>query len=155
VSFLLGNIGSESYQNCRNKKEAEASNDLVVAEDDDLEEYEQNAVLSMDDASLAASSQDDGSLSTFDEFSSSSLSQYIFLNPRWLVAAVACILRHDLDSEIRETRRSFAPESRVSYSVYEGNLNCPVITAEDALMLWHNKHFTKRQPIVQKNIPTT
>lgn len=141
----FGNIGSKSHQNCEKKKDVEGLKDMVVAEDDDLEDYEQNAVLSMDDTSLTApSSQDDGSLSTFDEFSSSSLSQYIFLNPRWLVAAVACILRHDLDSEIRETRRSFAPEARVTYSVYEGNLNCPVITAEDALMLWHNKHFTKK-----------
>ena len=123
----------------------EASNDCIVAdEDDDLEDFEQSAILSMDGTSLTApSSQDDGSLSTFDDFSSASLSQYVFLNPRWLVAAVACILRHDLDSEIRVARRS-STKSRVVESVYEGNLNCPVITAEDALMLWQAKRFTKK-----------
>jgi len=125
------------------------SDEFVVVDDDDdldddLMDYEDAAVVSIDDTSLTApSSQGDGSLSTFDEFNSSSLSQYVFLNPRWLVAAVACILRHDLDREIRETRRSFATESRVD-SVYEGNLNCPVITAEDALMLWQAKKFTKK-----------
>lgn len=123
-------------------------NDFVVADDDDLDDYEQNAVLSIDDtsASLTAptTQNDDGSLSTLDEFNSSSLSQYVFLNPRWLVAAVACILRHDLDREIRETRRSFSTESRGESNVYEGNLNCPVITAEDAMMLWQAKRFTKK-----------
>lgn len=114
-------------------------------DDDDLEDYEQSAVLSMDDTSLTApSTHDDRSLSTYDEFGSGGLSQYIFLNPRWLVAAVACILRHDLDSEIRETRRSFTTESRPVYGAYEGNLNCPVITAEDALMLWQAKKFTRK-----------
>ena len=118
---------------------------VVVDDDDDLEDYEQSAVLSMDDTSLTApSTHGDGSLATFDAFDSGGLSQYIFLNPRWLVAAVACILRHDLDSEIREIRRSYATEARAVYSAYEGNLNCPVITAEDALMLWQAKKFTRK-----------
>mmetsp|Transcript_10737 Transcript_10737/g.16430 ORF Transcript_10737/g.16430 Transcript_10737/m.16430 type:complete len:1018 (-) Transcript_10737:33-3086(-) len=120
----------------------QALNDYEV--DVDVDDDYENAVLSIDDTSLTApTAEDDGSLSTFDEFNPSILSQYIFLNPRWLVAAVACILRHDLDREVREVRRSFSNEYRSS-SIYEGNLICPVITAEDASMLWQAKKFTKK-----------
>ena len=76
----------------------------------------------------------------------SSLSQFVFLNPRWLVAGVACILRHDLDREIKETRRLLEgkqPLDRTG-SFQEASLNCPVITAEDALMLWQAKKITKK-----------
>jgi GTPase SAR1 family protein len=113
--------------------------------DDDLEDYEQNAFLSMDETTLTVpTSSGDGSVTSFDDFDAGGLSHYIFLNPRWLVASVACILRHDLDMEIRETRRRFSLETRVAYSAYEGNLNCPVITSEDALMLWQAKKFTRK-----------
>ena len=78
---------------------------------------------------------------------SGGLSQFIFLNPRWLVAAVACILRHDLDREIKETRRTLdnVQQQAVSSNTFnEANMNCPVITAEDACMLWQAKRFTKK-----------
>lgn len=105
----------------------------------------------MDDMTSALTSNpDDGSLSTTGDLLSTGLSQYIFLNPRWLVAAVACILRHDLDREITDTRRSLRrlefPQASLERGVsfYETNLNCPVITASDACMLWHAKKFTKK-----------
>lgn len=106
------------------------------------------AVLSMDDTSITAQSTADGSLSTVDDFMSSSLSQFVFLNPRWLVTAVACILRHDLDREIKETRRmtSIGQGRRLARdtSFYDAQMNCPVITAEDACLLWQTKGITKR-----------
>ena len=71
------------------------------------------------------------------------LTQYVFLNPRWLVAAVACILRQDLSREIREVRRSSlakVPER----TFYETHQNCPVIAADDVLLLWQEKKFTKK-----------
>lgn len=88
---------------------------------------------------------EDYSTPTNDDLSGS-LSQFIFLNPRWLVAAVACILRHDLDREIQETRRTLSIQQQTSRSnsFYEANMNCPVITSEDACMLWHTKRFTKK-----------
>ena len=115
-------------------------------DDDDIGDDE--ALLSMDDTSITAPSTADGSLSTIDDFMSGGLSQYVFLNPRWLVAAVACILRHDLDNEIKEARRLAAVgrKSVVSRtaSFYDGHLNCPVITADDARLLWQNKRVTKK-----------
>ena len=118
-----------------------------VEDDDDDDGFdENNALLSIDDDTMSMTvptSRDDGSLSTFEDLNAAGLSQFVFLNPRWLVAAVACILRHDLSREIREVRRSLlakAPEG----SFYEAHLNCPVITADDALMLWQAKKFTKK-----------
>ena len=78
--------------------------------------------------------------------SSSGLSDFIFLNPRWLVAAVACILRHDLSTELYEVRRALrnsdsldeTQSSGVASSVTQlrTDVNYPVISASDAYMLW-------------------
>eukprot|EP00546_Thalassionema_frauenfeldii_P001231 CAMPEP_0178932680 /NCGR_PEP_ID=MMETSP0786-20121207/22772_1 /TAXON_ID=186022 /ORGANISM="Thalassionema frauenfeldii, Strain CCMP 1798" /LENGTH=1673 /DNA_ID=CAMNT_0020610039 /DNA_START=172 /DNA_END=5190 /DNA_ORIENTATION=- len=143
----ISHVGTAKSEKCLEEVECDddtlhrdAMDDCDVDIDDDYE----NAVLSIDDTSLTApTAEEDGSASTYDEFNPSILSQYIFLNPRWLVAAVACILRHDLDREIREVRRAFSSENR-SKNVYEGNLIYPVITAEDASLLWQAKKFTKK-----------
>lgn len=116
-----------------------------------MDDVEENRRFSMDDITSALTSNpDDGSLSTTDDLPSTGLSQYIFLNPRWLVAAVACILRHDLDIVIRETRRSMMslespqPSLDRGVSFEEINLNCPIITSSDACMLWHASRITKK-----------
>jgi hypothetical protein len=116
-----------------------------MSEEEDFDD--DNAFLSIDNTSTIAPSTDDGSLTTVEDLSSGGLSQFVFLNPRWLVAAVACILRHDLDREIQETRRladAGSQRLRRGESLYETNLNCPVITAEAACMLWQAKKFTKK-----------
>lgn len=117
-------------------------------DDEDREDYDDQAVLSMDDTSITAPSSGDGSITTIDDMTSGGLSQFVFLNPRWLVAAVACILRHDLDREIKETRRQASASSSKqlthSRNFYETTLNCPVITAEDACLLWQAKRITKK-----------
>jgi hypothetical protein len=118
----------------------ETINAIERAEESDDEEDEELG----DDTRMTSISTLDGSLSTADDLSSG-LSQFVFLNPRWLVAAVACILRHDLDREIKETRRLDGGASLISTgSLYDAHLNCPVITAEDACMLWQAKRITKK-----------
>jgi hypothetical protein len=118
-----------------------------MSDDEDLD-FDDNAFLSIDNTSITVpSTEDNGSLTTMDDSFSTGLSQFVFLNPRWLVAAVACILRHDLDREIQETRRAIAAGGahlRRGESFYESNFNCPVITADDACMLWQAKKFTKK-----------
>ena len=116
-------------------------------EDDMDDDY---AVLSMDETSITAPSTEDGSLTTVEDYMTSGLSQFVFLNPRWLVAAIACILRHDLDNEIKETRRLLSPgtvakpvmDRKTSFE--DAQMNCPVITAEDACLLWQAKKITKK-----------
>ncbi len=120
-----------------------------ASSDDDDEDIDEDEVsFAIDNDSVIAPGTKEGSLSTVDDFMSTGLSQFVFLNPRWLVAAVACILRHDLDREIRETRRLLLIRGKQgiprSDSFYEANLNCPVITAQDACMLWKAKKFTKK-----------
>lgn len=122
--------------------------------DDEDDEYDDNdedghVLLSVDDTTIQMT--EDSSLSpTDDDWNVNGLSQFVFLNPRWLVAAVACILRHDLDREIQETRRSLntGPEDNAVASIapnfYDAHFNCPVITARDACMLWQAKKITKK-----------
>lgn len=114
-------------------------------DDDDDDE----PLLSIDDTTFTTTlpSTEDASMTTAVDSVVGGLSQFVFLNPRWLVAAVACILRHDLDQEIHETRRVLNKQQKTvnrSNSFYEANLNCPVITADDACMLWQGKKFTKK-----------
>mmetsp|Transcript_37695 Transcript_37695/g.55135 ORF Transcript_37695/g.55135 Transcript_37695/m.55135 type:complete len:113 (+) Transcript_37695:404-742(+) len=64
-----------------------------------------------------ASSQMDGGSSSFlstEEIYSSGLSQFIFLNPRWLVAAVAYVLRHSFTWKIHEIKREVRKKSKCS-----------------------------------------
>jgi len=114
-------------------------------DDDDDEDFDQSrALMSIDDTNITApSTREDFSVGTFDDVDTNGLSQFVFLNPRWLVTAVACILRHDLDREIRETRRSLSNDVKSDH-FYNANLNCPVITADDACMLWQSKRFTRK-----------
>lgn len=121
----------------------------ALSEDDELDDdTEDLAFLSADNTSTTMPTTEAGSMSTLDETLSRGLSQFVFLNPRWLVAAVACILRHDLDREIQETRRALnhgkKQVTRADSFYASANLNCPIITAEDACMLWQAKKFTKK-----------
>jgi hypothetical protein len=127
-------------------EDGQSGADTFSEDDDDMDIDDERAILSMEDTSITAPSTEDGSLMTIEDMMSSGLSQFVFLNPRWLVAAVACILRHDLDREIKETRRVAAGKNRVfrSTSFYDAQLNCPVITSEDACLLWQAKRITKK-----------
>jgi GTPase SAR1 family protein len=117
-------------------------------DDDDMDD--DRHFLSMDETSITAPSTEDGSLTTVEDYMTSGLNQFVFLNPRWLVAAVACILRHDLDNEIKETRRLLATGATIKpildrrTSFEDAQMNCPVITAEDACLLWQAKKITKK-----------
>jgi len=123
-------------------------------EDDDAFVYPLDRLASDQVAEEERSVSATASMSTSSlESLASGLSQFIFLNPRWLVAAVACILRHDLNREINETRRVFNKKKLVSWdsSTLNGedfsgaaHLNCPVVTAEDACLLWQAKKIINK-----------
>jgi hypothetical protein len=79
---------------------------------------------------------------------SSHLEEYVFLNPRWLVAVVACILRHDLRQAIVETKQNIdlreqqhddASDWQQRGGVYSAYANSPIITSAEACMLWKAK----------------
>lgn len=87
----------------------------------------------------------------------SGLDEFIFLNPRWLVAAIACVLRHDLTREIYEMRRLIRQTEGDSGSgslhnlntmefseMLQTDVNYPVISSSDMYLLWETKRFTRK-----------
>lgn len=116
-------------------------------EDTENDESVENSRVSSSETNAAVSTSDDDSISRNANQISGGLSHFVFLNPRWLVAAVACILRHDLDREIQETKRSLSVQRHrvIGPNTFnEANMNCPVITSEDACMLWQAKRLTRK-----------
>ncbi len=92
----------------------------------------------------------------------SSLSEYVFLNPKWLVEVVACILRHDLRQEIDETKRLLQELNDYEVTGDWKNagrgrfldaktINCPIISAEETCMLWKTKKKIYRAAERAKN----
>ena len=72
------------------------------------------------------------------------LSQYIFLNPRWLVLAINCILQHNLMSTLEKLHRNMENTGNRLYHKKESSgqfddVENPVITYEDVCLLWQNK----------------
>lgn len=158
---FLANVGELSYfgdvlpDRTQYNRRAEKSNadgsshtNEYVSDDEDVDNDDtiaSSGVSSYLTTTMAAT--EDGSMLTNDDQISGGLSQFVFLNPRWLVAAVACILRHDLDREIQETKRSLSVQRHqaISYNSFnEANMNCPVITSEDACMLWQARRLTRK-----------
>ena len=105
-------------------------------------------------SSMTATTRHSSVESSVNSIDALGLSDFIFLNPRWLVAAVACILRHDLSRELLETKRNLRniehliEEEDSSYSYHDEDLpttqSYPVITSSDTVMLWSAKRFTKK-----------
>lgn len=148
TNSLAQECRTETRHSDETPSEANGAGNTTDDETDDEFEDQDEAILSMDNTTITAPITDDGSFSTVDGLAASGLSQFVFLNPRWLIAAVACILRHDLDREIKETRRLMASGQDRDFvrvaSFYDAQLNCPVITAEDAYLLWQDKRITKK-----------
>ena len=129
-------------------RNSESSRKVSDGEDWPSSELEEEIALSLDTTTISTPMTSDETASTFDDLFPS-ISQYVFLNPRWLVAAVACVLRHDLDVQIRERRRDAqkgitTPVPRTANCHTDGHINCPVITAEDACLLWRHDHRTNK-----------
>lgn len=107
------------------------------------------AALSLDTATISTRmTSDESSMTTVDDLFPS-IAQFVFLNPRWLVAAVACVLRHDLDVQIREKRRDatmgrITPVPRTAVFHRNGHINCPVLSFEDACLLWKHDYITNK-----------
>jgi len=145
---IMGNVNAEWARNSKKASISLMGGDDVsaVSEDEDDETTDEIPQLSVERPNMGKR-KESGLMPSLGETLGSGLSEYVFLNPRWLVAAVARILRHDLDTEIQNTRRAHALGQKFVKrfeSFDDANMNCPVITAEDACMLWQAKKFTKK-----------
>jgi len=83
--------------------------------------------------------------------SDSVLKHYVILSRNWLVGALSCILRNDLQRELSETRQFFKlqsfysdqefPESHVTQIFSGTNSSCPILSCQDTQMLWKSSNF--------------
>ena len=84
--------------------------------------------------------------------SDSVLEDYVILCRKWLVGALSCILRNDLQRELAETRQFFQyqtfysdqqfHESHVTQTFLGGsNSSCPILSCQDTQMLWQSANF--------------
>jgi len=79
------------------------------------------------------------------------LSQYIFLNPRWLVEAVATILTHNLRRDIEGARKRIRTEEKHCTNLTSPNISTfkkacpkvPVINLEELFLLWRGSKIIK------------
>jgi len=68
---------------------------------------------------------------------------YVFLNPRWLLAAVGCIVRSDLAKVIRKLRgNEHAPPPLRSTTLIHGNF--PIVSNTDVESLWKMEVVTRK-----------
>ena len=78
-----------------------------------------------------------------------SLSQFIFLNPRWLVLALKLVMRHDLSQHLNNIRSGRASSSQWTRygradSFFNASIRCPILRDSDAKLLWaSNKKLLK------------
>eukprot|EP00566_Odontella_aurita_P001933 CAMPEP_0113541720 /NCGR_PEP_ID=MMETSP0015_2-20120614/9196_1 /TAXON_ID=2838 /ORGANISM="Odontella" /LENGTH=1950 /DNA_ID=CAMNT_0000441673 /DNA_START=244 /DNA_END=6096 /DNA_ORIENTATION=+ /assembly_acc=CAM_ASM_000160 len=72
---------------------------------------------------------------------------FVVLRPKWLSSAISCIIRPDLKREILETRRLMNAQGNFdkSFGVQDDTpfSNSPVITSDDARLLWQSMSFMR------------
>ena len=82
------------------------------------------------------------------------LSRYVILSRQWLVSALSCILRPDLQRELAEMRHftnlqrvyigeGFVESDTVQTLLKGTNSSCPILSTKDSAMLWRNMSFMK------------
>ena len=153
LSFFGETIGSNRERSSPNKSTEGNSGNVIPSNS-----HSSVSHMLRDDASnKSASSSTPLRLSSETSSSASDkpsgFGEFIFLNPRWLVAAIACILRHDLTREIYEVRRMLNQTSHANQMMHKASefsetfdtdVNYPVISSRDMHLLWETKRFTKK-----------
>ena len=82
------------------------------------------------------------------------LSSFIILSRQWLVSALSCILRNDLKRELADARKFMNMQCIYSEQKFHENeivkalsgggaSSCPLLTDEDAVMLWRSMSFMR------------
>jgi hypothetical protein len=95
-----------------------------------------------------------GEILYFGNSADETLSRYVILSRQWLVSALSCILRPDLQRELSEMRqftnlqRVYSGEGFVESDIVQTllkgtNSSCPILSTKDSAMLWQNMSFMK------------
>ena len=79
------------------------------------------------------------------------LKDHVILSRKWLVGALSCILRNDLQREVSDARdflrwQAFYsdqqfPESHVTQTFTGNNSSCPILSHQDTQILWQSTNF--------------
>lgn len=94
------------------------------------------------------------------------LSRFVVLSLRWLTSALSCILRNELDQEIKQTRKFMNMQCLYEYQTFEehevihtllGNSasNCPLLSTSDAQALWLSHNFMREATDQYANLVET
>jgi S1-C subfamily serine protease len=119
-------------------EEADEYGDYTVAECD----IQLAPSMSEDNASITGSSIADLSLqSKVLGMRPDSLSQFIFINPKWLVLALKVVMRHDLSQHLQGVKTGRASSSKWATfgradSFFNSAVRCPILRDSDARLLW-------------------
>jgi len=95
-----------------------------------------------------------GNSNTSENFDANNiLTQFVILSRKWLVSALSCILRNDLQRELNETRRFMNmqllysnqqyPENHAIQTLSAGSSSCPLLSSSDTEMLWQSMSFMR------------
>jgi hypothetical protein len=95
-----------------------------------------------------------GEILHYDNSTDEILSRFVIFSRKWLVSALSCILRPDLQRELDETRRfmnlqcvysskSFTVSDVVQTLLQGTNSSCPILSAKDSAMLWKSMSFMR------------
>lgn len=134
-------------------EEADEDGDFTVAECD----IQLIPSVSEDNGSITGSSIADLSLqSKVLGMRPDSLSQFIFINPKWLVLALKCVMRHDLSQHLQGVKSGRASASKWETfgradSFFNSAVRCPILRDSDARLLWasNSKLFKSASRAVQ------
>mmetsp|Transcript_20415 Transcript_20415/g.58580 ORF Transcript_20415/g.58580 Transcript_20415/m.58580 type:complete len:1543 (+) Transcript_20415:321-4949(+) len=129
-------LEDDIFYDSSDDEEAEKDGDFTLAECD------VQFPSTSDNRSAAGSSIADLSLQPkFLGLRPGSLSQFIFLNPRWLVLALKLVMRHDLSQHLDGVRSGRASSSKWTRfgradSFFNASIRCPILRDSDARLLW-------------------
>lgn len=77
---------------------------------------------------------------------SEDITQFIFLNPIWLMMACKSILRHNLQEKLMQLAKQKEKLRKKNQGFY-ANTGCPVISRTEALELWNDDSVEGREKV--------
>ena len=96
-----------------------------------------NAAPSAASTSASTPSKLDRSASSVGASPSEDITQFIFLNPIWLMMACKSILRHNLQERLKQLAKQQEKLRKKNQGFY-AQTSCPVISRTEALELWND-----------------
>jgi len=134
--YFLADIGEISYFGNICKRKGFIARDSLNSHNSDIDLF----VSKGHNSNIEVESDNENS--DFHTLATHFHSQYIFLNPRWLMSAISCILRHDLSNQLEKLVKKNLLRRNETFGA-AGQHQFPVISAKSADLLWRECGKTK------------